>query len=166
MSVDQLFLSHEGRLVLGGLDGAVLTRSSANLPLSDEQVRRRTKGRRSESSSDKGALKPLVPVSQLSTSAPEVVLGGAACEATGMFAAAAVCAILLTGQPAIKVSYTTSVQILSITYNHHCFSSIRAAAPTSGTWATRSRCSETPRPTTTPTSASYHSQNCWLRTAW
>ena len=90
--------------MLGGLDGAVLARSSANLPLSDEQVRRRTKARRSESSSDKGALKPLVPVLQLSTSAPEVVLGAAACEATGVFAAGAVCAVLLTGQPAIKVS--------------------------------------------------------------
>ena len=113
LSVDQLFLSREGRLVLGGLDGAVLARSSANLPLSDEQARRRSKAKRSESSSDKGAVKPLVPLSQLSTSAPEVVLGAAACEATGMFAAGAVCAILLTGQPAIKVSYTLHNQLFN-----------------------------------------------------
>lgn len=101
-------ITPSGRVLLCGLNGALLSASAA---LSErEKGKERDKGSgahahaHSQSHSQSQSQSPTAAsLPSLVTTAPEVVLGGCASAESSVWAAGAVCVHIITGKPLIKV---------------------------------------------------------------
>jgi hypothetical protein len=112
---DQIYVSFEGRIVFTGLDGAVYaigksnddhSSSSSSMKMNNHRStnnrHRHHASASSSSSSSPDEIKPMVPNSYLSNTAPEIVLGSKSNHSSSVFIFATLCAHLLLGKPLIK----------------------------------------------------------------
>jgi serine/threonine protein kinase len=90
ISLDQIFITSDGRLQLGGLNGAVL---SSSMVLSEKE---KEKHREREKDNGQSTLPSLV------TTSLEIIMGAKPSPQTSVWAVGAVCVHIISGKPLIK----------------------------------------------------------------